>query len=246
MNKLGTIRIHYLQHIPFENLASIAEWARQRGHQVSQTRLFQQDPFPKLDTVDWVIILGGSMSTRDEGEYSWLVEEKQFIRQAINQRKVVLGICLGAQLVAEVLGARVYPNTHKEIGWFPIEFTEAAHHSPLFSFLPRRMDVFHWHEDTFDLPPGTTHLAWSEGCRNQAFIYGEQVIGLQFHIEMTLENVKTLIAHCAEELEESAPYIQQAEQITSRTHTFVQTNEAMYELLDRMEQVFFAQKEKKT
>lgn len=231
------LRIHYIQHIPFEDLASIAEWVQVRGHQLSHTRMFTEDPFPPIETIDWLIIMGGFMSTGDEAEYPWLVQEKQFIGEAIAQGKVVLGICLGAQLIAEVLGARVYRNTHKEIGWFPIAFTDAARQSPLFDFFPRHIEVFHWHGDTFELPSGATHMAWSEGCQNQAFVLGDRVVGLQFHIEMTRESVHALIAHSANELREDSPYIQQAEQMTGRTYTFLQTNEAMYELLNRLEAV---------
>ena len=116
------------------------------------------------------------MSVNDEAQLPWLRDEKVFIASAIDQNKGVLGICLGAQLIANALGARVYPNTVKEIGWFPV-FAEPA--QPGTFVFPKSTQAFHWHEETFDLPAGAVHLARSAVCRNQAFQFGTRAVGLR-------------------------------------------------------------------
>ena len=137
------------------------------------------------------------MSVNDEAELPWLKEEKRFIAGCIKSGKPALGICLGAQLIAGALGSRIYPGPHKEIGWFDIEST--AGRSDLFRF-PKKATVFHWHGETFDLPPGSTRLARSAGCENQAFQIGPKTIGLQFHLETTPASAESLIVNCRSEL----------------------------------------------
>ena len=160
------MRVHVLQHVPFEGLGSALGWLEARKATVTTTRLFEAASFPALGEFDVLIELGGPMSVNDEAELPWLREEKRFVAEAIRSGKAVLGICLGAQLMASSVGARVYRGSWKEIGWFPIH--ACAHHADAFVFL-RTMEVFHWHGETFDLPVGATHLARSEGCLHQAF-----------------------------------------------------------------------------
>lgn len=203
------MNVHVLQHVPFEGLGSIESWLVSRGAKVSYTRFFQSPQLPDLAELDGVIAMGGPMSVNDEAQLPWLRAEKRFIAAAIDAGKAVLGICLGAQLIASALGARVYPGPHKEIGWFDIEST--SNHSGLFQF-PPSVTVFHWHGETFELPAGATRLARSAGCENQAFQIGARAIGLQFHLEMTPENVAALIANCRNELIDG-PFIQSEEQM---------------------------------
>lgn len=230
------MRIHYFQHVPFEGLGSIEPWGRTNCHHLTATKFYQNDPLPDVNNLDWLVVMGGPMGVYDENKYPWLVEEKRFIEQAIQRNKVVMGICLGAQLIAEVLGARVYPNQVKEIGWFPIELMEAGQHSPLFEFLPKKLDVFHWHGDTFDLPQDATHIAQSEGCLNQAFVYRERVIGLQFHLESTPEGVEDIIRNCSGELIEGR-YIQSPYQMLGRKEDFGRINGIMREILARIQRI---------
>ena len=230
------MRINCLQHVPFEGLGTIEQWIRVRGYRLTATKLYQNDTPPDIDSVDWFIIMGGPMGVHDEDRLPWLKSEKRLIEEAMRQGKAVLGICLGAQLIADVLGARVYPNRFKEIGWFPIELTEAGQRSFLFRFLPARMRVFHWHGDTFDLPGGAVHIARSEACLNQAFVYNERVIGLQFHLESTPEGVEALIENCSGELVKSR-YIETPPQLMAHPKTFRVINRAMEELLSRIEQM---------
>lgn len=152
------------------------------------------------------------MSIHDEADHPWLIQEKAFIHQWIDLGKPALGICLGAQLLANVLGASVYPNTHKEIGWFPLSGIQT--NAP-FAF-PETFEAFHWHGETFDLPAGATRIASSEACTNQAFIYSHHVLALQFHLEATPESVNAIVDHCRDELVPS-PYIDSEQYILSTT-----------------------------
>ncbi len=195
------MRIHYLQHVPFEGLGNIENWALLRGHQISDTQLYNNDPLPEPEEFDWLIVMGGPMNIYEGDMFPWLAREKTFIRDAIDAGKIVLGVCLGAQLIADALGAKIHRNQYPEIGWFNVRLTDAASRSGAFNRLPERLTAFHWHGDMFDLPPGATWIAESDACRNQAFEYGGgRVIGLQFHLDTTLESIRRLVAYCGDEL----------------------------------------------
>ena len=195
------MRAHYLQHVPFEGLGSIAPWLESAGYQITGTKLYESTTIPNPEQFDLLIIMGGPMSVNDEERFPWLRIEKQFIRHTIESGKAVLGICLGAQLIASALGESVYPNRRKEIGWFPVEGIEGVspQRESTFRFAPS-VEVFHWHGDTFDLPEGAVLLARSEACENQAFQLGQNVIGLQFHLETTPESAEAIVTNCREEL----------------------------------------------
>jgi GMP synthase (glutamine-hydrolysing) len=192
---------------------------------------------PKLDDIDWLIIMGGPMGAYEENLYPWLAAEKRFIGQAIKQGIKVLGICLGAQLIAAAIGAKVYPNAHKEIGWFPINLTKDGKTSKLFRGLPAEIIAYHWHGDTFDLPFGAKHLAESTACKNQAFSYKNHVLALQFHLDVRKDNIEEWVQSGAEELIE-APYIQTAGEMLSPDKRFAVIEKHMGQVLDR----FAAQK----
>lgn len=199
------MHVHVLQHVPFEGLGSIDAWLSDRGARVTCTRFFEPARLPALADIDFVIALGGPMSVNDEEQLPWLREEKRFVAEAVAGNKAVLGICLGAQLIASALGARVYPGPEKEIGWFPV-YAEPA--MPGAFVFPAATEVFHWHGETFDLPTGAVHLARSAACRNQAFQVGERVIGLQFHLETTPGSADAIISNCAGELLPQQRFIQ--------------------------------------
>jgi GMP synthase (glutamine-hydrolysing) len=227
------MKIFYLQHVPFEGLAFIESWIESKNISPIPVRIFNNDPFPNVEDVDMLIVMGGPMSVYEEDKHPWLVEEKRFIVDVIRKGGVVLGICLGAQLIADVLGARVYPNQHKEIGWFPIELTEKGAASELFGFLPKRLEVFHWHGDTFDLPPGAVRMARSEGCLNQAFVHGDRVVGLQFHLESTGESIRTIIQNCSGEIV-TGKYIQDADAMVAETTFLDGIHSAMSGLMEKL------------
>lgn len=203
---------HYFQHVPFEGLGTIEPWLEASGYKLTHTRFFESTDLPDTKAIDLLVIMGGPMSVNDEDNFPWLVSEKQFVREVIESGKPVLGVCLGAQMIASAMGAIIFPNPVKEIGWFPIHAVDSNDGS-VFSF-PASETVFHWHGETFDLPPGAIRLAKSEGCENQAFQLGKSVIGLQFHLETTPELAKEIVSHCRDELVPSA-YVQTEEEILS-------------------------------
>ena len=173
--------------------------------------------------------MGGPMNVYEEQTYPWLAREKDLIKDAIDAHKIVLGICLGAQLIASVLGAAVTKNHEQEIGWFPCTLTDEGRRCPLFAQFPRRFDALHWHGDTFELPDGALLIASSEACTDQAFVYKEKVIGLQFHLESTARSIDRLIANCGNELA-GGRYIQSIEQLR-RPRFLPQANLLMESLL---------------
>jgi GMP synthase-like glutamine amidotransferase len=198
------VHVHVLQHVPFEDLGSIAGWLAQRDAAVTYTRFYESATLPDPSAVDLVIALGGPMSVNDERDLPWLVAEKTFVHACVAAGKPVLGICLGAQLIASAQGALVYPGPCKEIGWFPIAGVPVP--AGAFAF-PATTTVFHWHGETFDLPDGAVPLARSAGCEHQAFQLGSRVIGLQFHLDTTADAADAIIGHCRDELVDGT-YIQ--------------------------------------
>jgi GMP synthase-like glutamine amidotransferase len=207
-------------------LGGIEPWLRSVRAEVTSTRFFERPILPDIGEVDLLVVMGGPMSVNDEADLAWLVPEKRFIRQAIEEEKAVLGVCLGAQLIASAMGARVYPNREKEIGWFPVSSVEAGAARSVFAF-PPESPAFHWHGETFDLPAGAVHLARSAACENQAFQLGRRVIGLQFHLETTPGSARELAANCASELVPSR-YVQSEEQILAAPAS---TYETIHELM---------------
>lgn len=208
------MRAHYLQHVPFEGLGSLEELLRDAGCEIGCTRLFAGDAFPAVESLDLLIIMGGPMSVNDEQEHFWLGAEKVFINRAIEAGVPVLGVCLGAQLIASALGAKVYPGPEKEIGWLPVQGVSSEKEG-VFPF-PERLKVFQWHGETFDLPEGATLLASSDVCPNQAFQYRDRVIALQFHLETTAASAQSMVEHCGDELI-PADHVQSAERILAAT-----------------------------
>jgi GMP synthase-like glutamine amidotransferase len=223
------MRIHWFQHVPFEDLGSISQWLLQRDHTLHPHQMFNAVTLPDIAAVYALIVMGGPMSVNDTAQLPWLAAEKQFIRQMLAAGKPVLGICLGAQLIASALGAKVYPKAAKEIGWWPLQ--NVTRSDQLFQF-PAEFTAFHWHGETFDLPEGAALLASNAACQNQAFQLGDNVIGLQFHLETTADSAAALVKNCAEDLTPS-PYVQSVEQLLNpSSEDFEQLNSLMAELLE--------------
>lgn len=191
MKTPGTV--HLLQHAPHEAPGHIAVWLQEQGWPYRVCRLYRGEELPTLAAQDWLIVLGGPMSPDDERSCPWLRPEKQLIEAALKQHRV-LGICLGAQLIASVLGAQGFPAPTPEKGWWPVDLTDSGYASPVFQGLPGSFPAFHWHQQTFDLPTGALHLARTPDCEMQAFSYGTRVLGLQFHLEATAPWLETLLA----------------------------------------------------
>lgn len=229
------MHIHYLQHVPFEALGSMESFLRSHGHKLTSTHLYLGQPLPAPEAFDWLIVMGGPMGVHDTSLFPWLKAEKEFLSRAMRQGKTVLGICLGAQLIADVLGARVKKNEYREIGWFPVVPSGQAADTVLAQALPRPFEAFHWHGDTFELPAGATILASSEACRNQGFIIDGHIVALQFHLETTMEAARMLVDHCRNELDDS-PYVQEEERLLADASKFEAINKVMGKVLEALEQ----------
>lgn len=227
------MRIHTIQHVPFEGPGAIREWAIERGHMLTITGQWSGAPLPKLDEFDFLVVMGGSMSANDEANFAWLVPEKKLIRDALEADKPILGVCLGAQLLANALGARVYKNRHKEIGWFPVKLASDACTSALVAGLPETLTVLHWHGETYDLPRGARLLASSEACLNQAFEFGGRTLALQFHMEVGREGLEKLVQYSAEEIDQG-PYVQSAATMLAAAKASDALRPALYQILDRL------------
>jgi len=187
------LRLHYLQHVPFEGPGHIADLARELGFDVTGTMLYDGGALPDISYFDFLVVMGGPMGVHDEELYPWLAEEKNFIGRSIKAGRTVLGVCLGAQLIASALGAGVRKARYREIGWYTLSRTPEACDTALGRVLPESFTAFHWHGDTFDVPRGAVHLLRSAGCGNQAFVHDGRVLALQFHLETTAETVSRLI-----------------------------------------------------
>lgn len=254
------LRIRVFQHVPFEGSARIGDWLAGRGHEIATTRFFEYAPDRELPTVeeyDWLVVMGGPMSANDGGTLPWIVPERECIAEAVAAGKTVLGVCLGAQLTAAALGAEVYANYYREIGWFPVSIVPAAEapaadvadeavdpagaahsaRSPreLFAAFGPSVSALHWHGETFGLPYGAELLARTETCVNQAFAVGDRVIGLQFHLEATPESVAALVDGAAADLTDPGPRVASREDILAAHAPYAESNRHMDAVLTYLE-----------
>jgi len=207
---------------------------RQNDCQSTSTHFYLEQPLPAVDDFDWLVIMGGFMSANDDNKYPWLTAEKEFIKKAIDSGKVVLGVCLGAQLIAASLSAKVYKNKYTEIGWFDITGTKEAGETIFADNFRGKLKAFHWHGDTFELPKGAYLLASSSACKNQGFIIDNRIVGFQFHLETTFKMAKDLLGHCAGELD-GGKYVQSEKEILSDMSRFDKINKTMCSILDDLQ-----------
>jgi GMP synthase-like glutamine amidotransferase len=208
------MRIHVVRHVPYEGLGCLRAPILADGHSISESGAWEADPFPPPERFDALVLLGGPMGVCDATPAPWMADERRFLGVAIDAGRAVLGICLGGQLVATVLGAEVRRHRHPEIGWHEVCPTDAGRDGPLSPFFEPGVRVMQWHFDTFDLPDGAVRLCGSRACDNQAFAWGDRVLALQFHPEMTRQEVATVL-----ERDGAAPageFVQTAEQMLER------------------------------
>jgi len=197
-----------LRHTPIEGLGLIGNALREQGIQHRYLDMARGEPAPRdLRGVGGLIVLGGPMAAYETERHAFLTAESALIERAITAGRPVLGICLGAQLIAQVLGARVYAGERREIGWAPVSLTEDGREDPLLVGLDPTITVFHLHGDTYELPPDGRNLAASDLYEQQAFAWSELVYGFQFHLEFT----DTIIARLASD-PDSRRYIAEAGQ----------------------------------
>jgi GMP synthase-like glutamine amidotransferase len=229
------MNLHYLQHESYEIPANILKWGINKKYQITKTLLYKNEPLPDINDVDLLVIMGGPMNVYEDDKYQWLKPEKEFIEKAIISGKKILGLCLGAQLVACVLGATVKPNECREIGWFPIKLQKSAIKLKLFKEIPTEFTTFHWHSDTFEIPSNSIKIAESEACKNQGFVYSDRIIGLQFHPEVDAATVKNYLK--SEKNWVTEKYVQDMQEISKNKEHYNLNLTIINTLLSELEKI---------
>jgi len=230
---LSFATVHFLLNAPFEKPGFILSWVRRRRLSAVFHHLYEGDPLPWPKPEDWLVVMGGPMSVHDERKFSWLAKETRTIESAIAGGRRVLGICLGAQLMASALGASVEPNPEKEIGWHEVRRLSGVGKAPLFAGFPGRWMAFHWHGDRFAVPAGGRHLASSLACAEQAFDYGGRAAGLQFHLEVSDSDISRFIAHGGHDLVKG-PFIQSPTAMLGRARWIREARRLLGRLLENL------------
>ncbi len=226
------MKAHCLMNIGFEGPGYIADWMDLRGHSMQVWKLFENLSFPDIEDIDLLVIMGGPMNIYEEDRYPFLVAEKELIKACMREQKPVLGICLGAQLIADALGEKVFKNSEKEIGWFPVHMDGVIADHEILSVFPENFTPFHWHGETFGVPVDARRLGSSEACRNQGFLYGDHVLALQFHLEITPQIVEGLLKYAVGDMT-AGEYVQSAGEIGKGLEHGWANREILFSLLDR-------------
>ena len=233
------MRIQLIEHDAEDfSRTNISFWASNKGYPVKQTYVCNNEDLPSIDSFDWLMIMGGSPRAWDEQGNTWLREEKAFLGGAMAKGKIILGICFGAQLLAEALGGQLFPHRHKEIGWHEVLLNREGQECFLFRNVPQSFISFHWHSDHFSLPASCTRLAYSKASENQAFVCNDRpLVGLQFHPEYTRE----MVTHYAREHSQDwnpDVFVSDKDKVLIRTKEIPDTYWLMETLLNNMEQEF--------
>jgi len=233
------MRVHFIVHESFEAPGAFETWATVRGHEITFSRVYAGEKLPEdAHDIDLLIVMGGPQDpsvTLDECPHFDASAEQALIAAAVRQGKAVIGVCLGAQLIGEALGARFEHSPEKEIGKFPIVMTEKGAMSEMFSHFGHSLDVGHWHNDMPGLTPEAEIIAWSEGCPRQIVAYAELVYGFQCHMELTPSVVEQLIAHSGSDLRQAADFrfVQSADAL--RANDYSEMNMMLFIFLDKLE-----------
>lgn len=225
------MRVHIIQHSTGTPPGTVLEWLQSRSIEHTISRLFQNDPLPSLESFDFLILLGGGMNVDEVEKYPWLVSEKEFIRSALTAHKTCLGLCLGGQLLSQVLGGSVHKHEFWESGWHTVLIGSDL-----------RLQAFQWHQDTFSLPPGAVRVATNRITENQGFAYEDFVVGLQFHPEATESWINELLS---DQVQPTGPHAQKPEQILENMVFLQPMKKWFFDLLDRMAKVTDAHLKKK-
>ncbi len=223
------MRILFLQHDPLDGPGAMIEWAEARGHTVASCLICEGAPLPPIESFDLLVSLGGPMGAYEEDIHPWLGIEKQYLRQTVAAGKKILGLCLGCQLLAEALGGRAFRHTCKEFGWQPIEPLPQG--ADWFG-TQKPFKAFQWHGDTYSLPPKAVQIATNGACDQQAFVIGNQVLGLQFHLEWTEQMARDALADPGAAPPKS-PFVQSPEEILSDPSLFESGKKLFSLILDR-------------
>lgn len=228
------MRVHVVTHVDFEGPALVADWAAARGHELSQTLALTEE-YPEPADIDFLVVMGGSMAADDVATHPWLLSERHYIAETIESDRPVLGVCLGAQILADVCGGGVRRNVHQEIGWYPLAKTPAGAEDPVLSVIDDGLVAGHWHGDTFDVPASAALALSSDACANQAFSLAEgRIVGLQFHLEWTEASIYDLVEHCAADLD-GGPHVMDAAQLLEGVRIHGEDcRRALWRVLDAM------------
>lgn len=227
------MRIKLFQHVTFEGAGTISEWASRRNHELSTIDIRHELQFPDFDSFDMLIVMGGPMSVNSR-LLIWLQDEILFIKEALSRHKFVLGICLGAQMIAKALGAEVKKMNHPEIGWYDVELTEAGKRCDYFIGLPDKFMAFHWHGEEFELPTGYDSILQNEANQNQAFC-GTNFLALQCHFEQSTDSISNMLEKTGTFLPVSN-YVQEANDIIEKFDYVREIKETMFLILDNIEE----------
>lgn len=231
------MKIAFVLHADFEKPGMLETWAKKGGFSYQIHRPFAKEALPKPSDFDWLIVMGGPQSACELGSFPYLQEEVNLIIKAINQDKVILGFCLGAQLIGVAFGAEAQKSPNKEVGIFPIELTKEGVTDPLLQGLPRKFPVVHWHNDMPGLTDKAVILAKSEGCPRQIVRYGKSIYGFQCHLEPTRQNIEEMIENCAADLA-PAKFVQSQEEIERAD--FSEINSYMTKILENLNNFFIS------
>jgi GMP synthase (glutamine-hydrolysing) len=231
------MKLHIVMHENFESPAAIEIWAKNKGAEISYTKIYQGDKFPDSCDFDFLVIMGGPQSpatTIEECPYFDAQKEIAFIKKAVAENKILLGVCLGAQFIGEALGAHFDHSPNREIGVFDVSLTDDGKQDPIFGKFPASFPVGHWHGDMPGLTSESKVLATSQGCPRQIVRYAPKIYGFQCHFEFTPQAIEGMIKNNSHELEEykNLPYIETVEQL--RGHNFDEMNNLLFDFLDKM------------
>jgi GMP synthase-like glutamine amidotransferase len=228
-------KVLIIQHSSSTPPGTVVDWLKLKN---IDSQIFRADQgtrsesWPKVDDFSWLIVLGGGMNVDQEDLHPWLVLEKQFIREAIQKGRKVLGLCLGGQLIAEILGAKVHRHEQWEVGWHQVEIKNTE---KLFQFSAPVLKAFQWHGYRFHLPEAATRIATNSACIDQGFIYGDRVVGLQFHPESTREWIIECVTDVTEdEPYPEGPYVQNATDVLAEINQQKTLQSWFYRLLENM------------
>ena len=233
------LKVHYFQHIAGEGFGSCYSFLKQYDAHISATEFFALPPdlpldieaLPQVEDVDLLIIMGGAMSVNDEANFPWLKIEKRWLRRYLSMGKPAIGLCLGGQLIANALGAAVSRNEKPELGWTEVRKTN---HIPDTCFkVPAQFNVMQWHSETFEIPKGAIHLAENEVCRNQMYQIGKNVLGFQFHPEITAHSLALFLENDEDSPHFSDYHAHTKQQLKNTTkNNFIEGNQILNQAIE--------------